>query len=79
MVKSRAAIRAWGLRALTEEGRRSAGKNSRSWRANERARKILAEHHPKPLTDDQEKEIDRIALEAQRKAVEKGPYSMSGE
>lgn len=55
----------------------SGGKDMRE-RANERARKILAEHHPKPLTDDQEREIDRIALDAQKKAVEQGPYSMSG-
>lgn len=47
-------------------------------RANERARQILAEHHPEPLTDDQEREIDRIAAEAQIKAMDQGPYSMSG-
>ena len=61
------------------EGRRLVGEDSRSWRANERARKILAEHHPKPLTDDQEREIDRIASEAQQRAVDQGPYTMSGE
>jgi trimethylamine--corrinoid protein Co-methyltransferase len=55
----------------------SGGKDMRQ-RANERARKILAEHHPKPLTDDQEREIDRIAHDAQQRAIEKGPYSMSG-
>lgn len=54
------------------------GKDMRQ-RANERARKILAEHHPKPLTDEQEREIDRIALDAQKRAIEKGPYSMSGD
>ena len=47
-------------------------------RANERAGKILAEHHRKPLTDDQEREIERIALEAQEKAIAQGPYTMSG-
>lgn len=47
-------------------------------RANEHARKILAEHHPKPLTDDQEREIDRLATEAQEKAIAQGPYTMSG-
>ncbi len=47
-------------------------------RANERARQILAEHHPKPLTDDQEREIDRIAAEAQVRAIAQGPYTMSG-
>jgi len=66
------------FRVLIGEGRKLVGENSRSWRANERARKILAEHHPKPLTDEQEREIDRIAAEAQKKAVEQGPYSMSG-
>ena len=55
----------------------SGGKDMRQ-RANERARKILAEHHPKPLTDDQEREIERIALEAQKKAMAQGPYTMSG-
>ncbi len=55
----------------------SGGKDMRQ-RANDRARQILAEHHPKPLTDDQEREIDRIAAEAQRKAVGMGPYTMSG-
>jgi len=36
------------------------------------------EHHPKPHSDDQEREIDRIAAEAQKKAMDQGPYSMSG-
>jgi hypothetical protein len=39
---------------------------------------VSAEHHPKPLTDDQEREIDRIAAQAQQKAMDQGPYSMSG-
>jgi len=56
----------------------ASGRKDMRQRANERARRILAEHHPKPLTDDQEREIDRIAAEAQKKAVEQGPYSMSG-
>ncbi|HET6457175.1 MAG TPA: trimethylamine methyltransferase family protein, partial [Armatimonadota bacterium] len=55
----------------------SGGKDMRQ-RANERARRILAEHHPKPLTDEQEREIERIALDAQKKAVAQGPYTMSG-
>jgi len=56
----------------------SGGKDMRQ-RANDRARQILAEHHPKPLTDDQEREIDRLAAEGQQRALDQGPYSMSGE
>ncbi len=44
--------------------------------ANDRARKTLETHHPKPLTDEQEAEIDAIAKEAQQKAVDAGDYSM---
>jgi trimethylamine:corrinoid methyltransferase-like protein len=51
------------------EGRRLVGENSRSWRANERARKILAEHHPKPLTDEQEREIERMVRDMEDSAV----------
>ena len=53
------------------------GKDMRQ-RANDRARQILAEHRPKPLTDEQEREIDRIAKAAQEKAVAGGAYTMSG-
>ena len=53
------------------------GKDMRQ-RANERAREILDTHHPKPLSDDQEREIDKIAKAAQEKAVAGGSYSMSG-
>lgn len=53
------------------------GKDMRQ-RANDRAKEILATHHPKPLTDDQEKEIDRIAKAAQEKAMAGGAYTMSG-
>ncbi len=54
------------------------GKDMRQ-RANERARSILAEHHPKPLSEDQERDIDRIAQSAQERAIAQGAYSMSGE
>ena len=43
---------------------KTAGKDM-AQRANERARRILAEHHPQYVTDEQAKEIDRIAAEAQ--------------
>ncbi|NQU09959.1 trimethylamine methyltransferase family protein [bacterium] len=51
------------------------GKDLRQ-RANDRARQILQDHHPKPLTDDQEAEIDRLAKDAQQRAVGAGTYSM---
>ena len=35
-------------------------------RANEEARRILARHHPRYVSEEQAKEIDRIAREAQR-------------
>jgi hypothetical protein len=41
-------------------------------RANERAREILATHHPKPLTDNQEREIDRLAHAAQQRVLDAG-------
>jgi len=39
--------------------------------ANEEARRILETHHPEYVTEEQAKEIDKIAKEAQRKAIEK--------
>lgn len=51
------------------------GKDMRE-RANERARQILETHHPKPLSDAQEAEIDRIAKDAQQRAIDAGGYSM---
>lgn len=39
-------------------------------RANEQARKILNEHHPEYVTEEQAKEIDRIAKAAQQYFVE---------
>ena len=54
------------------------GKDMRQ-RANERARQILADHHPKPLTDEQEREIDRPR--AYRPAARRGPgavYDVGG-
>ncbi len=41
------------------------GKDMRM-RANEEARRILAQHHPRYVSEEQAKEIDRIAREAQR-------------
>lgn len=45
------------------------GKDMRK-RANERAREILATHHPQHLPEDVSAEIDRIAKEAQKRAIE---------
>jgi len=47
------------------------GKDMRQ-RANARARQILATHHPRPLTSQQEQEIDRIAKAAQEWAMTHG-------
>lgn len=60
------------------EGRRLVGEDSRSGRANARARSSRSTIRS-PLTDDQEREIDRIAHAAQQRAVDQGPYTMSGE
>jgi hypothetical protein len=38
-------------------------------RANERARKLLAAHNPRPLSPDQEAEIDRMARAFQAQAA----------
>jgi len=45
------------------------GKSMRQ-RANERAREILAEHHPQHLPDDIALEIDKMAESAQKRAIE---------
>jgi trimethylamine:corrinoid methyltransferase-like protein len=47
------------------------GKDMRQ-RANERARQLLATHHPKPLTPEQERELDRISVAAQQWALAHG-------
>jgi trimethylamine--corrinoid protein Co-methyltransferase len=47
----------------------SGGKDMRQ-RANEVARKILEEHHPQHLPEDVAAEIDKMALSAQKRAVE---------
>ena len=39
-------------------------------RANEQARKILNEHHPQYVTEEQAKDIERIAKAAQKYFVE---------
>jgi trimethylamine--corrinoid protein Co-methyltransferase len=46
--------------AWDEWQKRHGGKDMRQ-RANEVAREILAQHHPKPLSDDQESELDQMA------------------
>jgi trimethylamine:corrinoid methyltransferase-like protein len=38
-------------------------------RANEIARRILEEHHPKPLDEKQAQELERLAWEMQKKAI----------
>ena len=40
-------------------------------RANAAARKILAEHHPRPLSDQQVDELSRMALAFQTRAIER--------
>lgn len=45
------------------------GKDMRQ-RANEIARQILEEHHPQHLSEDVSEEIERIAVAAQKKAIE---------
>ena len=59
---------AWG-----EWQKRFEGKDMRQ-RANEAARRILAEHHPHPLTDEQEAELDRMALAFQKQAADIAPH-----
>lgn len=56
----------------TYPGWMAAGGKDMRQRANERARHILATHHPRPLTSEQEQEIDRIAQAAQQWAVSHG-------
>jgi len=40
-------------------------------RANVRARKLLAEHHPHPLTDSQSRDLDRMAAAFQQQFIER--------
>lgn len=47
------------------------GKDMRQ-RANELARRLLAEHHPRPLLPEQEREIDRLASALQAQAGRPG-------
>ncbi len=56
----------------TYPGWMQAGGKDLRQRANERARDILAAHHPRPLTPEQEQEIDRISRAAQQWAVAHG-------
>ena len=50
---------------------RTGGKDM-SQRTNEQARKILNEHHPEYVTQEQAREIDRIAEAAQQYFVKAG-------
>lgn len=56
----------------TYPGWMAAGGKDMRERANQRAREILETHHPKPLTDEQEREIDRIAQAAQQRVLDAG-------
>ncbi len=53
----------------TYPGWMAAGGKDMRQRANERARQILATHHPRPLSPEQEAEVDRIANAAQEWAL----------
>jgi trimethylamine--corrinoid protein Co-methyltransferase len=54
--------------AWDEWQRRHAGRDMRQ-RANAAARKILAEHHPRPLNEEQAAELDRMAAAFQERAM----------
>jgi trimethylamine--corrinoid protein Co-methyltransferase len=56
----------------TYPGWMAAGGKDMRQRANERARQILASHHPRPLTAEQERELDRISQAAQQWALDHG-------
>ncbi len=51
-----------------EEWQRTTGGKDMRQRANAQARKLLAEHHPRPLSPQQEAEIDKMALAFQQRA-----------
>ncbi len=56
-------------RLIWEEWQRThAGKDMRQ-RANDAARRILADHHPRPLSEAQEAELDRMARSFQKQAM----------
>jgi len=57
----------------THPGWTAAGGKDMRQRANERARELLASHRPRPLTPEQEHELDRMAAAAQRWAEVNGP------
>jgi trimethylamine:corrinoid methyltransferase-like protein len=48
--------------------REQGGKDMRQ-RANETARQILKEHHPKSLDETQARELDRLAWKMQKRAI----------
>jgi trimethylamine--corrinoid protein Co-methyltransferase len=56
----------------TYPGWMAAGGKDMRQRANERARQLLATHHPRPLTPEQERELDRISVAAQQWALAHG-------
>jgi trimethylamine--corrinoid protein Co-methyltransferase len=56
----------------THPGWMAAGGKDLRQRANERARQILASHHPKPLSPEQERELDRLSQAAQGWALTHG-------
>jgi trimethylamine--corrinoid protein Co-methyltransferase len=63
----------------TYPGWMAAGGKDMRQRANARAREILATHDPRPLTPEQEREIDRIAQAAQQWAIAHGAQPGSAE
>ncbi|MFB3879720.1 MAG: trimethylamine methyltransferase family protein [Armatimonadota bacterium] len=56
----------------THQGWMAAGGKDMRQRANERARHLLATHHPRPLTPEQERELDRISQAGQQWALAHG-------
>ncbi len=50
--------------------KKTGGKDMRQ-RANDRARKILTDHHPHPLSTDQENELGKMARAFQKRAIDR--------
>ena len=64
----------------TYPGWMAAGGKDMRQRANDRARHLLATHRPRPLTPEQERELDRISQAGQQWALAHGPgVDFSGE
>lgn len=53
-----------------EEWQRKLGGKDMRQRANEKARKILAQHHPQLVTTEQAKELDRLAFLSQQRLID---------